>query len=452
VDIIYPDFEVTKECLTDNADANEVTFLITIENTGDVPLDFTTDEPEIAPFSIDPGGVAMSMEVTREVPADATEVENTINVVATLPAEYICGDNPTTIEKSAEDTCDILQPDFTVTKECITPEVVAGEMATFLITITNTGATSLDFVTDEAEIGPFTLAAGGDLTQEVDRLATTNPVSNTINVTATTVNGTELGGSASDTCLVVTPDFEVVKNCLTDPVVADSNALFEIIVTNTGDIPLDFEIDDAPDAPFLVGPINPGGVWTATVERVPGDCGVDVVVSNTVIVTAFYGDGQELGTKEATADCPVPCVGEEGCTPGFWKNHPDCWCDAYTPTMLASDVFTALGDPNYAGYSDSKCDFDTDTLMDALKYGGGRGLEGSVRNLLRHATAALLNGCSGDVNYPVSDALVIDLVNAALETEDVDIVQELHGVLAGFNEDSPCPINAHCDVIPDDPE
>jgi hypothetical protein len=451
VDIIHPDFTVVKECLTDDVDADEVTFLITITNTGDVPLDFTTDEGEIAPFTLVPGEV-LAVQVTQPVPADATEVENTVNVIATLPEEYICADNGTTIEKDAEATCNILQPDFTVTKECITPEVLAGEMATFLITITNTGQTSLDFVTDEAEIAPFTLAVGEERIEEVDRLAVEGSVSNTINVTATTVNGTVLQSSASDTCGVITPDFEVVKNCLTDPVVADSNALFEIIITNTGDVPLIFDVNDAPDAPFQVGPIDPGANWTDTVQRVPGDCGVDAVVSNTVVVTALYGDAQELGPKEATAECPVPCVGDEGCTPGFWKNHPDCWCDSYTPTMDADDVFTALQDPNYASYSDKKCDFDTDSLLDALKYGGGRGLAGSVRNMLRHATAALLNGCSDNVQYPVSDALVIDLVNAALATEDVDVIQELHGVLAGFNEDNPCPINAHCQLEDDDDE
>ena len=117
--------------------------------------------------------------------------------------------------------------------------------------------------------------------------------------------------------------------------------------------------------------------------------------------------------------------------------------------MLVADVFTALQAPNYAGYSDSKCDFDTDTLMDALNYQGGRGLEGSVRNLLRHATAALLNGCNSNVGFPISDTLVIQLVNLALASEDVDIVQELHSVLAEFNEYG-CPINAQCE--PSEPD
>ena len=226
----------------------------------------------------------------------------------------------------------------------------------------------------------------------------------------------------------------------------DSNAIFEVTITNTGDVALDFDVVDGNDV-FTIGPIAPGGAWTQTIERVPGDdCGPDVVISNTVTVTALY-DGQIVGEKTATAECPVPCTGNEGCTPGFWKNHPACWCDSYEPDMLVSDVFTALTDPNYADIDDSKSNFDEDTLMDALRYKGG--LAGRTRNLLRHATAALLNGCNDDVNFPIDDAVVIELVNAALETEDVDLIQELHSVLAEFNEYG-CPINAHC--YPEDDE
>jgi hypothetical protein len=252
----------------------------------------------------------------------------------------------------------------------------------------------------------------------------------------------ELPRSDSDTCLVnVNPDFTVEKVCLTDPVPADANALFEIIITNTGDVDLYFEINDAAAGILgeIVGPIAPQGEYRDEVE-VPVEC-IDGTVSNTVIVTGYCEDETLVDEIEVTAECT--CGGEEGCTPGFWKNHPACWCEAYTPDMLVSEVWTALQDPAY----DS---FDGDTLMDALKYGGGRGLEGSVRNMLRHATAALLNACNDNVDYPVGVDLIIELGDAALATEDIDVIQELHSVVAGFNEDYPCPINAHCEPEEDD--
>jgi len=56
--------------------------------------------------------------------------------------------------------------------------------------------------------------------------------------------------------------------------------------------------------------------------------------------------------------------------------------------MLASDVFTRLSAAPYDTLDDDdrKSDFDTDTLLGALKYRGGSGLAGAVRNMLRHAT------------------------------------------------------------------
>ncbi|MCI0498372.1 MAG: hypothetical protein L0Y36_01645 [Planctomycetales bacterium] len=447
VDIVHPDFTVTKECLTDNVDDDEVTFRITIDNTGDVPLDFTTDEPEIAPFSLDPGGVPVQMDVTRPVPADATAVENVINVVATLPAEYVCGDNPATIEKSAEDICNILVPDFTVTKECITPEVVPGEMATFLITITNTGDTSLDFVTDEPEIAPFTLAAGAPaFTQEVDRLAVSGTVENTISVTATTVNGTELTGSDTDTCLVLTPDFTVAKNCLTDPIPADANALFEIVICNTGDVALTFEIDDpaAGIVDMLVGPIaatEPDTCQTIQVE-VPAEC-VNGVVSNTATVQAYYDAEPILDPKEATAECP--CAGQEGCTPGFWKNHPLCW-DCYSTTTKLNQVFSFPASPAGLVALGNK------TLLEALSFEGGTTKIQKMQILLRHSVAAVLNACNGDVDYPDDVAGVVGAVNGILANWSTATGRDILTLKNQFQDwnELGCPINAHCDPIPDE--
>jgi hypothetical protein len=102
--------------------------------------------------------------------------------------------------------------------------------------------------------------------------------------------------------------------------------------------------------------------------------------------------------------------------------------------MLIRDVFTSLQSSTYSSMINDKNNFGTDTLLNALNYHGGRGLDGAVRNLLRHATAALLNASNGNVDYPIDESLVIELTNRVLDTEDVDFIQELHSVLAEFNE------------------
>jgi hypothetical protein len=140
--------------------------------------------------------------------------------------------------------------------------------------------------------------------------------------------------------------------------------------------------------------------------------------------------------KSASDECECP-VGENGCTPGFWKNHPDCWCDAYDPDDLVGDVFDIPGDLS---------ELADDTLMAALKYKGGSGVIGAARNLLRHGVSALLNACSDDVPFPMGVAGVIDAVNTALATLDRDEITAAKNILAMYNELG-CSIDAHCNPI-----
>ena len=383
-----------------------------------------------------------------------------VNVVTVNAVEQASGIGTS---DTATETVELLHPDFTVDVECL--EIV-GNTALFEVTFVNTGDVDLEINSQNAQIGSFPLAEGATAVFVVEEsvLAVCGAGTATLTVTPLATIPVEFCDlpnvitpdptSDTATCLTTTnPSFTVDKTCTTTgPLTEGDIAQYQIIVTNTGDVPLDFEINDADAEPpivgDLVGPILPGLTYQTTVSITVPACaetGVDYFINNLVSVEGFCAaDGTSIGTQTADADCTYSCdpVGGEGCTPGFWKNNPDCWCDSYNPGDPVAGVFTALQDPNYAEIDDSKSDFDEDSLLDALKYGGGRGLAGATRNLLRHATAALLNGCSSDVLYPVSDGTVIDLVNAALATEDVDIIQELHGVLAGFNEDSPCPISA----------
>jgi len=94
-----------------------------------------------------------------------------------------------------------------------------------------------------------------------------------------------------------------------------------------------------------------------------------------------------------------------GLTPGFRKNHVDAWV-GYEESDLVCSVFTEAVD-----FVD--CD---DTLLDALRYHGGKGPEGGARILLRAATAAILNAEHPEVNYPMTTDSIVDAVNAALDS------------------------------------
>ncbi len=123
------------------------------------------------------------------------------------------------------------------------------------------------------------------------------------------------------------------------------------------------------------------------------------------IVAGAVGSASAVGT------------GNEGCTPGYWKNHVSAW-DEYEPTDTAGSVFVALtstaGQKNYPGLADK-------TLLQSLQGGGDSTLSGAATILLRAATAAVLNAAEDDFGYPrtrfASDddpTGIIPDVNAAL--------------------------------------
>ena len=103
---------------------------------------------------------------------------------------------------------------------------------------------------------------------------------------------------------------------------------------------------------------------------------------------------------------PPPPRGDEGCTPGYWKNHTRAW-DVYSSGTLVGSVFS--------GASASLAD---DTLLQALSYQGGTGLLGAERILLRAAVAALLNSTDDVVDYPLHTSEVRNRVSAALASDN----------------------------------
>jgi hypothetical protein len=131
---------------------------------------------------------------------------------------------------------------------------------------------------------------------------------------------------------------------------------------------------------------------------------------------------------------PNPCAQPEpeGCGLGYWKNHLDAWeATAYVPEDLLGDVFTFPTELDFLA---------NDTLMEALEYGGGNGIEGGARIMLRHCVAALLNASHTDVNYPFTEAEIISVVNAALASLDRKTMLDAKHEVDQHNSHG-CPLN-----------
>jgi len=94
---------------------------------------------------------------------------------------------------------------------------------------------------------------------------------------------------------------------------------------------------------------------------------------------------------------------ESGCTPGFWKTNAVNWGavawgpTGYSPSQTILSAFPGINTANLPNASD--------TLLDALNYQGGNGLDGATQIILRAAVAALLNAA-----HPLVDGFPIVFV------------------------------------------
>ncbi|HEX6862332.1 MAG TPA: hypothetical protein VF414_05925 [Thermoanaerobaculia bacterium] len=135
---------------------------------------------------------------------------------------------------------------------------------------------------------------------------------------------------------------------------------------------------------------------------------------------------------------PLPGAGpgegeeDEGCTPGYWKNHTDSWAGTgYSPGQTTGSVFSgASAFPALAAQS----------LLTSLQGSGGPGTLGGAKILLRAAVAALLNAAHSGVDYPWTTAEILADVNAALTSNNRNTMLALAAELDSDNNLG-CPLN-----------
>lgn len=128
---------------------------------------------------------------------------------------------------------------------------------------------------------------------------------------------------------------------------------------------------------------------------------------------------------EAQCEQVPPPTGEDGCTPGYWKGNykkgGSSWSAAgLAPTDTVGSLFAAGS-------------FNSTTLIAALEFGGGPGVEGATQNLLRAAVAAALNANNPNVAYALTLAQIQSLVNGAIAGGNRDTILSAAATLDGYN-------------------
>ncbi len=136
-----------------------------------------------------------------------------------------------------------------------------------------------------------------------------------------------------------------------------------------------------------------------------------------------------LAAASIFSSTEVSATGDEGCTPGFWKNHTEQWLEN-APGDLVGTVFD---EANFYPYG-------SNTLLEALSFHGGRGVNGAARILLRAGVAAWLNTTHDDIWFWTSDQDVLDKVNDALATGDRATMISVAAMIDGWNN-ADCPID-----------
>ncbi|HLE84298.1 MAG TPA: hypothetical protein VJG13_08155, partial [Thermoanaerobaculia bacterium] len=215
------------------------------------------------------------------------------------------------------------------------------------------------------------------------------------------------------------------------------NVQWVYVVTNTGDVTLTGVTvsDDQGVAITCDGVTQPFVL----------DPGEQVICfANGAAVTGQYANlGTAEGTPQGGGD-PVSDTdpshyfgeeagGDQGCTPGYWKNHTDSWPPTgYSPSQAVDGVFASVN-THFPTLGDA-------TLLEALSFAGGSGAEGAAEILLRAAVAALLNAAHPGVAYPRTLASVIADVNAALATGSRDVMLTLAASLDADNNLG-CPLH-----------
>ena len=132
--------------------------------------------------------------------------------------------------------------------------------------------------------------------------------------------------------------------------------------------------------------------------------------------------------------------GGEGCSPGFWKTDASkrsqvTWDATDTPLQPGDDWDTFFDDVTLRVKGVGPTNIVD--LEDALNAKGGK-----INALAREAVAALLNEDHGDIDYPMNQVEIINLVNNAI-AGDNEAIENARAILYAFNhngESTICPL------------
>ena len=180
------------------------------------------------------------------------------------------------------------------------------------------------------------------------------------------------------------------------------------------------------------------------------------------LMRALVGGAVAVGIM-ATAAGPASAEGPEGnqgCTPGYWKNHTSNW-EEYAPSQPLGGVGNNMAvfrnpfaNPKVNAMDNSPAAvrrYESTTALQALGFGGGSGVDGAARILLRAAVAAWLNASDDRIAYPLhrwtastttGEPSLYSMIDQALDSGNRNTMLALAEKLDRYNNGrGGCPLN-----------
>jgi uncharacterized repeat protein (TIGR01451 family) len=328
-----PGIDVEKTCPLGVPFGEDVTFTITVKNTGNEPLENVEVTDALlggditAAFNLpDPlpvGNTVYSEDFTYTPGANEDPVKNSV----TASGDGVDSGDPAS--DTDECTTDILNPTIGVTKSC-TALAHAGDTVTYTITVTNTGDEDLDNVRVlDTILGDLSasfadeLAVGASESHDFDYVvldSDPDPLVNEVTAKGSGV-GSRVAVEALANCVtdLIHPAIEIVKTVDEDTVPIGTTVTYTYVVTNTGDTTLyDISVDD--DILGHIGDIavlEPGESATLTKDFVVGDVPVTNVGTATgedVLGRSVSSDDDAIVTPiagETPPNPPTPFTGSD---------------------------------------------------------------------------------------------------------------------------------------------
>ncbi len=319
VNVVSPSISIEK-----SPDSQEViigqtaTFSITVTNTGDTILhNIGVSDPLCSECTINIGTLNTSESYT--VTCDCIAMEDFTNI-ATVSGWY------ETFEATDSDTASVIVigPAINITKSPDMQDVIVGGVATFTITVTNTGNRILSNVEVSDSLCPECnefiglLGIGASYSYTCSCIATDDFT----NVAVVTGWYGMNEVTASDTAIVhvIGPGIAIEKSPDSQVVIIGQTATFTITVTNTGDTALTNVVVSDPLCPactVTIGLLDIGASYSYNCSSV-----VTEDFTNIATVSGWYGSHEVTAYDGASVDVLTPHIDVEKYV---WDDQNSTW-------------------------------------------------------------------------------------------------------------------------------